>query len=102
MNIGIVTYRTLSVLILVMLVVAVAFASTGRWTEASIAFGVLVAAVLAQAVLLRCHHCGARPGLWLLAFWTLFFSPEMYIGDALFLRKCPKCAKLLSEAKVAE
>jgi uncharacterized membrane protein len=101
MNIGIATYRTLSVLILVTLVVAVAFASTGRMAEAAIAFGVLVAAVLAQAVLLRCHHCGTRPGLWLLAIWTILFSPELYIADALFLRKCPKCNKSLSEAKAA-
>jgi len=99
MSIGIATYRTLSALVLVLLIVAVVFASLGRWTEATIALGMLVAAVIAQAVLLRCHRCGARPGLWLLAFWTLFFSPEWYIADALFLRKCPRCEKSLSEAK---
>src|SRR5947207_12796971 len=99
MSIGIATYRTLSALVLVLLIVAVVFASLARWAEAAIALGVLVAAVIAQAVLLRCHRCGARPGLWLLAFWTLFFSPEWYIADALFLRKCPRCEKSLSEAK---
>ncbi|SRR5712691_1966084 len=99
MNIGIATYRALSVLVLGMLIVAVVFAGLARWVEAAIALGVLVAAVLVQAALLRCHHCGARPGLWLLAFWTLFLGPEWYIADALFLRKCPRCERSLSEAK---
>jgi len=101
MSISIATYRTLSVLALVMLIVTVVFASLGRWAEATIALGVLVAAVIAQAVLLRCPHCGARPGLWLLAFWTLFLSPEWYIADALFLRECPRCERSLSEAKAS-
>ena len=101
MSINIATYRTLSVLVLVALVAAVAFASVGRWVQAAVAVGVLVAAVITQAVLLRCHHCGTRPGLWLLAIWTLVLGPEWYIADALFLRRCPRCEKSLSQAKAS-
>ena len=92
MSIGITAYRTLSVLVLAALVAAVALASLGRWVEAGI--------VITQAVLLRCQHCGTRPGLWLLAIWTLLLGPEWYIADALFLRRCPRCEKSLSEAKI--
>ena|ERR1700682_3707929 len=99
MSIGIAIYRTFSVLVLTALVAAVVLGSVERWSEAAIAVAVLVVAVIAQALLLRCHHCGARPGLWLLALSTLVLSPEWYIADALFLRKCPRCEKSLSEAK---
>jgi hypothetical protein len=99
MSIGITTYRTVSVLVLIMLVTAVVFASLLRWTEAAVAFAGMIAAVLSQALLLRCHHCGARPGLWLLSISTLFLNYEVYIADALFLAHCPRCQKSLSDEK---
>jgi hypothetical protein len=83
MRIGIATYRTLSVLLLILLVLAVWLATEGRWTEATVAVTAMVLVVVGQALMLRCQHCGARPGLWLLALWTVLLSPEIYIADTL-------------------
>ena len=99
MRIGIATYRTLSVLLLALVIVAVWLATEGRWFEAAVALGIMVLVAIAQASLLRCQHCGTRPGMWLLAIWTALLSWEIYLADALFLRKCPRCNKSLSEAK---
>lgn len=75
MTIGIATYRTMSLVVLAMFIAAVALATVRRWSDAGIALGVLVVVVVTQAALLQCQHCGTRPGLWLLAFWTVLFSP---------------------------
>jgi hypothetical protein len=99
MRIGIATYRTLSVLLLILLVLAVWLATEGRWAEATVAVTAMVLVVVGQALMLRCQHCGARPGLWLLALWTVLLSPEIYIADTLFLRQCTRCQKSLSDAK---
>ena len=99
MSMGIATSRTVTALVLVLFVIAVVFASLGRWVEAAVSFGTLICAVVIQALMLRCQHCGARPGLWLLAIWSLFLNYEWYIADALFLKQCPRCGKSLSEAK---
>ena len=99
MRIGIATYRTLSVLLLVLVVAAVWLATEGRWAHAAVAVGAMLLVAIAQALMLRCHHCGARPGLWLLSLWTIVVDWEIYLADALFLRQCPRCHKSLSEAK---
>jgi hypothetical protein len=99
MRIGIGTYRTLSLLLVVLVVVAVWLATDGRWLEAGVAVGAMALIAIAQALLLRCQHCGTRPGLWLLAIWTVLLSWEIYLADALFLRKCPRCQRSLSETK---
>jgi len=99
MRISIATYRTLSVLLLLLVVLAVWLATDGRLSEAAMAVGVMVVIAIGQALMLRCQHCGARPGMWLLAIWTLLLSWELYLADALFLRQCPRCQKSLSEAK---
>jgi hypothetical protein len=101
MRIGIATYRTLSVVALGLLVLAVWFLTDGRWMEAAIVLAALVALVVTQALLLRCHHCGARPGLWILACWTILLDYELYIADALFLRQCPRCQKPISRAQAS-
>ena len=99
MRIGIASYRSLGLLLLVLVVVAVWLATDGRWFEAAVALGAMVFIAIVQALLLRCQHCGTRPGMWLLAIWTALLSWEIYLADALFLRKCPRCHKSLSEAK---
>jgi len=99
MRIGIVTYRALSVLSLLLFVLLIWFATEARWVEAAIVLAVGLALVVGQALMLRCQHCGTRPGIWILAFWTLLLDYELYLADALFLRHCPKCRKSLSEAK---
>src|SRR5258708_6728648 len=101
MRIGIATYRTLSALLLVLLVLVVWLATDGRMKEAAVGLGAMIVVALGQAVMLRCQHCGTRPGLWLLAIWTALLSPEFYFADALFLRKCTRCKKSLSTIKEA-
>jgi len=101
MRIGIAAYRTISVVALALLVILVWFATDGRWMEAAFVLAALVALVATQALLLRCHHCGARPGLWILAFWTILLDYEIYLADALFLRQCPRCQKPLSRAQAS-
>jgi hypothetical protein len=100
-RIGIATYRTLSVLNLALLVAAVYFATVGRWSVAWFSFGLLLLCIALQSLLLRCPHCSARPGLWLLAIWTLLLDYQLYLADALLLRRCPRCDRTLSLAAPA-
>src|SRR5688572_28661194 len=101
MRIGIAAYRTLSVVALALLIPLVWFATEGRWMEAALVLAALLALVVTQALLLRCHHCGARPGLWILTFWTALLDYELYFADALFLRQCPRCEKPLSQPQTS-
>jgi hypothetical protein len=101
MRIGIATYRALNALLLVLLVLVVWLATGGRIKEAGIGLAALVAVAIGQGLMLRCQHCGAWPGLWILAIYTAFLSPELYFADALLLRKCFRCRKSLSITKEA-
>src|SRR5262245_36691158 len=96
MSIRLSTYRTLSVLVLVSFVAVIVFATNARWLEAWATVVILLTIVAVQSLLFRCRYCGARPGLWLLAIWTLLLDYELYIADALFLKRCPRCDKPLS------
>jgi hypothetical protein len=100
MGIGIATYRALSISIVALLIAAVAFATNGKLSGAVAALAGIVAVVLVQSVLLRCPHCATRPGLWILAIWTLLLDPILYLADALFLRECPHCRKSFSDKAV--
>ena len=64
-----------------------------RWAVAAFVAAILV--VTAQAMLILCPHCNARPGVWILAIWTLLFDLELYVADVLFLRECPRCKRQL-------
>jgi len=99
MRIGITTYRVLSGLLLVLLVIVVWLAADGRIKEAAFGLAAMIVIAVGQALMLRCQHCGSRPGLWLLAIWSVFLSPELYFADTLFLRKCIRCHKSLSATK---
>jgi uncharacterized membrane protein YoaK (UPF0700 family) len=74
---------------------AMYFATVGEFQKAGLFIVAAIAFVLGQAALIKCPHCGTRPGLWLLAIWTLLLDPALYIADVLFLRNCPKCRKPL-------
>ncbi len=93
-------YRTMSAFLFILLIIALIFLTDGMVTAALLALVIMIVIVLTQAALLRCQHCGARPGLWILTIWTLLFDPVLYLADALFLRDCPNCKKCLS-AKVS-
>ncbi len=59
--------------------------------------GLLISAILfllfliLQITIVKCPNCGTRPGLWLLAIWTLFLDFELYFADTVLLKECPKC-----------
>jgi hypothetical protein len=95
MSIGIATYRALSLSIVALLIAAVVFATDGNLSRAAAALAGIIAVALVQSILLRCHHCGTRPGLWILAIWIVLLDPILYLADALFLRECPRCRKSL-------
>jgi hypothetical protein len=88
---GIGLYRSITALWFALVVATLYFALAGPpWG----AIGCLVsvaALIVPQTVAFRCKNCGARPGLWLLAVWTLLLDYELYIADVILLRRCPKC-----------
>ncbi len=55
--------------------------------------------IVVQTFAFRCKACGARPGLWLLAIWTLLLDYELYIADVILLRRCPKCESVFKHAE---
>lgn len=89
-------YKLLSVLLLLDIIAIVFFLTTGNFilTIACAALAVLI--LITQVLLVKCPHCGARPGLWILAVWTLLLDFENYIADSLLLRECPKCETRLN------
>ena len=95
MRIGRATHQTLIVLLLVLLVVLVLLATGGRIKEAGITLAAMVAIVVAQALMLRCQHCGARTGLRML-------TPKALLLRRTFpARKCFRCHKSLWVTKEA-
>ena len=55
----------------------------------------LILILISQVALVNCPECGARPGLWLLAVWTLFLDFDLYFADTIMLKECPKCKSSL-------
>lgn len=98
MNRSITLYRGTTALWFALLIAALCFAALGP-SRIAIVCLVLVAGLIGfQTLAFRCRSCGARPGLWLLAIWTLLLDYELYIADAVLLRRCPRCETVLSGA----
>ena len=72
------------------------FLTTGDLRKVYIALAVIPIILIIQILIIRCK-CGCRPGLWLLAIWTLFLDFELYIADTVLLRRCPKCNRDLRQ-----
>jgi len=99
MNRGVALYRSVTVLWFLLLIGALHFAVSGP-SGAAVTCIVLVAVLIAfQTLIFRCSHCGARPGLWLLAIWTLLLDYELYIADVILLRRCPRCETVFKQAE---
>jgi len=79
------------------MIAAIALLSLGRIKEGIICAIVAPLVVLAQISIVKCRHCGARPGIWILAIWILLMDFELYVADVIMLRKCPRCNKPLGE-----
>ena len=90
------TYRILTIILLIDMIVAIFFLTINNILVGISSIVLAIVILVLQVMIVKCPHCGARPGLWLLAIWTLFFDFELYIADTLLLRKCPKCEKGLT------
>jgi len=86
-------YRLLTIVWLGLFMVAIQFGSSGRFTEAGVVLGVVLALIIGQALMLKCPACGIRPGILSLVFWSLFLDPACYIADVLLVKECPRCGK---------
>uniref|UniRef100_A0A6S6M2N6 Uncharacterized protein n=1 Tax=Citrifermentans bremense TaxID=60035 RepID=A0A6S6M2N6_9BACT len=89
-------YRILSVFIVVDLVAIVYFITTANLQKAYLTMAIIPAILITQVFIIRCR-CGCRPGLWLLAIWTMLLDFELYFTDTLLLRRCPKCNRDLQQ-----
>jgi len=92
MNRSIALYRAITALWFALLTAALSFAVVGSPRIALACLFLAAGLVGFQTLAFRCRTCGARPGLWLLAIWTLLLDYELYIADVVLLRRCPKCA----------
>ena len=89
-------YRILSVILVLDIVPIVYFLTMGDLRKVYTALVVIPMILIIQILIIRCK-CGCRPGLWLLAIWTLFLDFELYIADTVLLRRCPKCNRDLRQ-----
>jgi hypothetical protein len=99
MNRGIGLYRLITALWFALFVATLYFAVEGPSVAAVVCLVLVVALILIQTVAFRCNNCGARPGLWLLAIWTLLLDYDLYISDVILLRRCPKCEIVFKQAE---
>jgi len=84
-------YRSITALWLALLGAALYLAVAGRSGSASACLALAAGLILIQSLAFRCNSCGTRPGLWLLAIWTLLFDYQLYIADVVLLQRCPNC-----------
>jgi hypothetical protein len=97
MRVRLYLYKFLTLPWVLLLIAAMFCATYGVSTWGWIALLAAFLVILGQAFLIRCPYCRTRPGLWILAVWTLFVDPELYIADVLLLRECPRCDRSLSK-----
>ena len=86
MKVRFLTYEFLTLVWFLLLITAMFFLTDGsiRWGLVALATAILVVAV--PALLIQSPHCHARPGLRILAIWTLLLDVGLYVADVLFLR----------------
>jgi hypothetical protein len=96
MKVRLLLYKVLTLGWFLLLIAAMFFLTDGsvRWALAAFVGAILV--VFMQALLILCPYCHARPGVWILAIWTVLFDLELYVADVLFLRACPRCKRQLA------
>lgn len=89
-------YRLLSVFLVIDLFPIVYFLTIGDFHKFYIALAIIPVILIIQILIVKCK-CGCRPGLWILAVWTLLLDFELYFADTVLLRRCPKCNRDLKE-----
>jgi len=98
MNPGIGLYRSVTALWFALVLATLAFAVAGPPWAAIAAVALVAMLIFFQTFAFQCKNCGTRPGLWLLAVWTLLLDYELYIADVILLRRCPKCQSVFGQA----
>ncbi len=88
-------YKIFIILLFISLITSTIFFLLGKglWGVAFVFLSILI--LVSQIYIVKCPHCGTRPGKWIPAFWTLAIDFEFYVSDTLLLEKCPKCQKNL-------
>ena len=95
-NMRLIIYKILSILLLADLFAVILFLTVRKLPYAYVSLAIVLAILLAQVLIIKCR-CGCRPGLKLLAIWTILVDFELYIADTLLLNKCPKCKGVLNQ-----
>lgn len=90
-------YRLLSIILFIDIIAIVLFLTLSEIALAILSLLILIATLCIQISIIKCSNCGCRPGLWLLAIWTLLLDFELYIADTLLIKECPKCKNSLSD-----
>lgn len=93
----IIVYKLMTLLWGICLLAVIFYATVGDFRMAGLFIIATCMFLLGQAGLVKCPHCGTRPGVWVLAIWTLLLDPAFYIADVLLLKRCPKCETLLAD-----
>lgn len=82
-------YKLLSVLLLLDIIAIVFFLTMGNFilTIACAALAVLI--LITQVLVVKCPHCGAHPGLWILVVWTLLLITPSTLPIPCFCTNVP-------------
>lgn len=101
-NLRLTIYRALTLLWLAALVAGIYFLARDNAFSPRVigSLAVILVSIAIQAVIVRCAECRTRPGLWLVAVWTVFMDLESYLADTVLLRHCPKCGADLRAGSV--
>ena len=84
-------YKIISFLLLLDIIAVVWFLTIGHMPGLLVSAILFLTFLIVQVTIVKCPNCGTRPGLWLLAIWTLFLDFELYFADTVLLKECPKC-----------
>jgi len=98
---NLIAYKILSCMMILYIVVVVGLLTVQKWQLAIVVASVFIFSLVLQVFLVRCRNCGTRPGLWLLAVWTLLLDFELYFSDTILLKRCPKCGSDLTRQGMA-
>ena len=93
-------YKILSFVLILDIIALVWFLTVQDWQLVIIVVLIFIFSLTLQVILVKCPNCGTRPGLWLLAIWTLFLDFELYFADTVLLKECPKCDFNLTRGKM--
>lgn len=93
-------YKLLTLPLFVSFIAIILFLTTGNINNAILMAVAFIIVLSVQVTIIKCPNCGTRPGVWLLAIWTLLLDYELYFADTIMLRECPKCKFNLKTADI--